>query len=172
MQRAIGILLVFFGFILLFAWLIWPTPYYYDQIKMKDNVFPVRINRLTNAADVLYPTGWKNLSNPQHSGRDNSTLETADLAKLEGKAYLDGSWIKARIYNGTEFTVSHIDVQLTVTGLDSLSNFSRRYRLYPGLEGSGKPLSMTEYSANTGEYLYSHPKFEWQILAATGEPSN
>lgn len=39
----------------LFAYLVWPTPWRYDSAGVESLSYPVRINRLTGAAQRLHP---------------------------------------------------------------------------------------------------------------------
>jgi hypothetical protein len=59
MQRFITILIL--AAAVPFAIYVWPTKYAYDQIKLGDSQFPVRIQRLTGEADFLTPAGWRPL---------------------------------------------------------------------------------------------------------------
>ena len=44
-----------------FAIYVWPTKYAYDQIKLGEAQFPVRIHRITGNAEQLTPAGWRPL---------------------------------------------------------------------------------------------------------------
>src|SRR5262245_12487017 len=59
MQRFITILILVAT--VPFAIYVWPTKYAYDQIKLGDSQFPVRIHRLTGEADFLTLAGWRPL---------------------------------------------------------------------------------------------------------------
>jgi hypothetical protein len=45
-----------------FAIYVWPTKYAYDQIKLGESQFPIRIHRVTGYAEQLTPAGWQPLS--------------------------------------------------------------------------------------------------------------
>ena len=40
---------------------VYPTPYYYTSIKMNTFEMPVKINRITGSAYMLYNTGWEKM---------------------------------------------------------------------------------------------------------------
>ena len=44
-----------------FAIYVWPTKYAYDQIKLGEAQYPVRIHRLTGDAEQLTTAGWRPL---------------------------------------------------------------------------------------------------------------
>jgi hypothetical protein len=51
-------LVVFCGAVLVFALVIWPGITRYDQMRMGDNVFPVRVNRFTSETQILMGATW------------------------------------------------------------------------------------------------------------------
>ncbi len=59
MQRFIAILILIVA--VPFAIYVWPTKYSYDRIKLGESEFPVRIHRVTGAAERLDNAGWQAL---------------------------------------------------------------------------------------------------------------
>jgi hypothetical protein len=59
----VGLASVFLLLTGLFGWYVWPTPYRYDHIQLKAELLvPVRINRMTGEAEMLYTSGWQDMS--------------------------------------------------------------------------------------------------------------
>lgn len=68
--------LIFGGVVvLLLGIFVWPTMYRYDKLNMK---YPVRINRLTGATQVLYPDGWQPMGNASNSSQTTSNTTTVN----------------------------------------------------------------------------------------------
>ncbi len=67
MQRFITILI--FVAAVPFAIYVWPTKYAYDQIKLGDSQFPVRIHRMTGEAEFLTLRRPANSPTPRQSER-------------------------------------------------------------------------------------------------------
>lgn len=65
--------------------------------------------------------GWGN------TGSEKSPVEipTDDLQKITGKAYIQGDMIKVSLYNGTDWTISDIDINIKLVK----ANVVRRFRL-------------------------------------------
>lgn len=110
----------------LFGWLVWLSPYRFDQMKVGPNTYPVRINRFTGETELLLPTGWKKLSDTQASLPLNSdTKETEQdipgLARLglTGQANITyNGFINVRLYNGTRYRITEIVVNIIVRSKD------------------------------------------------------
>ena len=159
--------------LLLVFWFIWPTPYYYTEIRLSDNTYPVRIQRLSGATHMLLPTGWINLESDRGLFAESSTAIPADdISQLSGSARIRGSSFIADIYNGSAWVVTNLEVQLTVKPHATFTLFSRRYRIWCTRAGNrGEPLTSSTYSCDLGQYLgddYDPTKFEWRILSAYG----
>ena len=159
--------------LLLFGWFFWPTPYQFTEMKYEGNVYPIRINRITHSTQMLFITGWVNLS----SGEDGSSKPAQLIPdsvrwKLEGRGSVDGHSFIANIYNGSDWVVTNIDITLTIRNSDGSLRFSRRYKIWCTRSGNrGIPLTSSEFSADLGEYLggyYEPVNFEWNILSAFG----
>lgn len=156
--------------ILLFiSWFIWPTPYQYSEMKVSNNVYPVRINRLTGATEMLLPNGWKKLESEKGPVVKNSiSIPASESSKLEASGRISGSSFIADIYNGTDWVITNLEIQLTVKNRDGSTRFSRRYRIWCTKAGNrGEPLTSSSYSCDLGGY-YEPVKFEWSILSANG----
>jgi hypothetical protein len=182
-------LLVVLAGVLAFAWLVWPTWYRYDRVPWNDSVYSVRINRLTGTTEMLTPYGWRRLGH-QEAQTKTSDLPLATLSALTGTAQWHGSTIDLDIYNGTDYEVSEITVQLEVQvkpphpphpgglsdeevfGLSGpSSSSSRAYRLMPVRGEPCRPLETRRFTADVFEaWGASIKEWHWTIKSAKGVP--
>ena len=55
---------LFAGAVAFFFW-VWPTAYRYDHISLENDTYPVRVHRVTGAAEMLTPDeGWVPMESP------------------------------------------------------------------------------------------------------------
>lgn len=164
--------------LLTLAVLVWPTRYKYDHLKIREADYPVRIDRFTGKAEILYPSGW---STSKTSERQQ--LPEEQMAKLKGDATLSSSGLmELQIYNGTQWTVSEITVLVTLEGSPSSSPIedfdhqitdnnritSRPYRLVA--EFGVEPLSSGRFRADLGFRLMPGQTWTFKIANAKGQP--
>ncbi len=64
-----------------FAWAVWPTLYRYDHMHSGSREWPVRINRFSGEADMLFPDGWGKLA--------QSPPDTSAPSMAPAPAYMD-----------------------------------------------------------------------------------
>ena len=98
------------------ALFVWPTPYRYDKTKYGEHVFLVRTNRITGVTAILYPSyGWKVVQGKLIN------LPDRVIEKISGTAILSGDdgIFKMQLYNGTEYEIHEIDVEITLTRADT-----------------------------------------------------
>lgn len=121
------------------AFFVWPTRYRYDHLKIGQNSFPVKIDRITGNTKVLYPTGWvaKEIGNEELPTNQISQLKV-EGALLDGrpprtesnliKQYeeeqkqrnsdvspvgaIEHSLLEVEIYNGTQEEISEVTVEV------------------------------------------------------------
>ena len=112
------LVVVIAGFILLAAFFAWPTVYRYDSLKLDENVLPVRIHRLTNETEVLYPYGWVRKSGANDEVAVPVPVPESELSKLEinfNRSRISPiGYLELEIYNGTERRLSNISVELQI----------------------------------------------------------
>jgi hypothetical protein len=153
------LILVLVSFSLLF---IWPTVYRYDHMNLGGTVLPVKINRLTGKTEVLYPTGWR-VAGTGETGRKD--LPASELAKITGNAEITlYGWIHFHPYNGSEWRVEEIQVEVTVRENDTVV-LQRRYNL------SGNalyPFNSGEFIADLGFKLNPGQTWSFRIISAKG----
>jgi hypothetical protein len=102
-------LLVVIACVLALAWLVWPTCYRYDRLPWGDSVYAVRTNRLTGTTEMLTGAGWVRFG---HLEAQTNDLPKESLSALTGTGQWHGSKIEMDIYNGTEYVVTEITVQV------------------------------------------------------------
>jgi hypothetical protein len=153
------------GVIGTFAIFVWPSQYRYDTLQRPGRSLPVRIDRFSGKAEMLETDGWRPMDRPSPSGGMAAQLTSAELAQLTGKAGIkDNGWMSADIYNGNDFDVGAIVVQVTVKGTDGAVLLSRDYRLTTGTAHS---LQSSEFIADLGFHIEAGQTFSWTIKSAT-----
>jgi hypothetical protein len=91
--------------------------YRYDHLTMNSGgtVLPVRIYLPTDKTEFLIPSGWTN----DVDNRAGEQLPAQELAKITGTGQIESigedRWIKLSAYNGTQWTVKKLRIELTVT---------------------------------------------------------
>jgi len=166
----------------------WPTAFRYDTLELNGHGrFVVRIDRLTGAAQVLTPNGWKPLvPRSEHPFFDES-LETAfaltpeptprllsafDLTKISGRASI--SWqglLSVTVYNGSDTDLSAIDFVVATPGDADGNPVSRELRSRPG---GGFPCKQVTTAAIETGIVLVQPKeptdkkaeWSWSIVRA------
>jgi len=192
-KSAVGLLICFTVTLMLFAFAvaIWPTLYRYDHL----NDLPVRINRITGMAEILYPSGWEAAGSAAESKPIALHVLTNDeIAKLQGKAEVSstGSQITFSIYNASEWRIREVvvNVRVFVVGDDPLDRsvakavghgprairnrdtqsigklvIDRDFRM----EGLADPLTTGLFDAYVWLDYTDRHVFDWSIKSAKGE---
>ena len=161
----------------LFAATVWPTLYRFEKSTYSGNTYLVRVNRLSGFTELLLGTRWI----PEESSRRpvaTQPLPEAELKKISGNAQIDKilRTFKGRIYNGSEWTVSELTVNVTALTLSPppkksgewvpvyATAWARKFRI-PDLDVP--PLEVREFSVKvTG--AEEAAETEWKIIAARG----
>lgn len=167
-----------------FAFLVWPTVYQYEQIEASGSSYPVRIHRLSGETDFLTAAGWKR----RGSGANAKlvSLPANELRKLQGDAKFYGNELSCTIYNGTEYQVNEIVVNVTLTRYPDVFDeldaeqggaplppprvkfvvIDRDYRLKRG--SFTDPLETGIFSQYVGFEPQQNQKWSWHIKSAKG----
>jgi hypothetical protein len=151
--------------LLAFFYLVWPTPYRYDHIRVRSDSTVVRINRLTGDSEMLALNKWVRI----HAAEGpEENLVPADLKKLTGGAYInDQGHFGLTLYNGSEFNLKDITVEITIRGKSGEAVLSRLYRMTPDLAGGG-PLEMASFDTDLVPPWDSGNNWDWHIVSAKG----
>lgn len=155
-----------------FFWFVWPTPYHFTEMKVGNNVLPVRINRITGETEMLYPTGWGRLDDEsgESTKKPQSTmLPDSLLRKLEARGEFSNQFFEITLYNPTSWTIEELKVKLVVRNADGSVQITRDYivpRKYPVI--GGRPLSSSKFSTQVGFQPLPFEKWSCTILEAKG----
>jgi hypothetical protein len=156
--------------ILLFLLLVWPTLYRYDHMNLTGNVFPVRTYRPTGKTEFLTPSGWQDVDKGSKSSQEVQ-LPTQDLAKITGTAEItndtteESGWIRFQAYNGTEWAIKEIRIELTVIEGRSVV-LQRLYDLHC-IDGLS-PCNSCSCIARLGFKLGQGQTWSFQVVGARG----
>jgi len=142
-------------------------------MKIGDDNYPVRINRFTNSTQMLLLGGWVDLAGDSKPiEKTAQVIPMSELGKLDGRGNMNGSSFMVSMYNGTDYVITHLDINLTVKEDDGSTRFSRKYQIWcTRAQNRGLTMTSSEYSCDLGEHLggyYYNPKCEWRILTAYG----
>jgi hypothetical protein len=152
------------------AFFVWPTRYRYDHLKIGQNEFPVRTDRLSGATEIFYPSGWAK-RDPYVSVHDIE-LDPRDVATLQTTGEMHFGSVKIQVYNGSKYKISEISVSISI--FDSKHNpviSNRVYRLTPSypLLSNLSPQTSGEFSARTGLDFQSSETWEFAVVGAKGQ---
>lgn len=163
---------------LLFASLVWPTPYRYDKIESPSLTLPIRVNRLTGKVEVLLSNGTtESASTSLGEATASSELSPEELKLLKlswkPKASQPGRYA-VTVYNGSDHTLTDVVVEVaanppnsTKDNLDGLPNWvvdgvrsqqrvppelalPRKYRLNKDGLAPAEALQASEWALNLG----------------------
>ena len=175
--KQIGILAWYTVFLSVFGYAVWPTPYRYEHVRWNEDVLSARINRFTDTAEVLEPSGWRTLGRSKSSDLEaigggkssvpvaKGALSNEELSQLSGTlSFSSNGWMSAQIYNGTSRTVTYIVVELSVLNADGTLLFKRQYRL---VTANGRSLSASDYGVDSGFTPAEGQKTDWHIVSAS-----
>jgi hypothetical protein len=187
-QTQIIIVVVALASLLLIGIFVWPTRYRYDHVNLQGNVLPVRIDRFTGKTEMLDASGWHEPSSPVAlPAKQIQELPSDALAKLDvqlktfpsyvanDKSYL----INCKVYNGSEWIVQEVIVDITVKDKGGADIFSRRYRMIPELSPVERkstnpkpsevpPYTLSDLDTNFGFTLKEDQNLSYRIVSAKG----
>lgn len=115
------------GLVPSFALLVWPTRYRYDHMSLGRGVsLLVRTDRLNGYADILYPSGWRQV-------RSERKLTPEELHGVDARFYLEGGLLSVVAYNGTNLAVREFTVRVTLWGVKGRPTLQRLYTTQEGI---------------------------------------
>src|ERR1035437_9155802 len=88
------------------AYYVWPTRYRYDHLKLGQNEFPVRTDRLSGDTEVFYPSGW--IKRESSVSQPDTDLAPWEVATLQTTGQMEFDSVKVQVYNGSKYKVSEI----------------------------------------------------------------
>jgi len=89
-------------------------------------------------------------------------LPSRELSKIAGSGYPLLSSFRVEAYNGSEWTVTRVDVELKKMAIGQPVE-SRRYQLTPTLGAIAKPFSEASFRGGTGTFLLGVNIWEWEF---------
>ena len=87
--------------------------YRYDRVERDGSSLPVRMNRITGHTEVFDGEKWWTGKKRQRSVVDEQ-LPLGDRGKTVGRAELKEGYFRGEIYNGSHWTVTRLDIEITV----------------------------------------------------------
>ena len=151
----------------LFGFFVWPTLYGYREMRLKDNVLPVRINRITGRTYVLYPSGWREIEEQANPTNFLTDLSSSNLNQLkQGVAFFDQQGFVTKLYNGTAFTLQDINVLLIIQNKDGSEQSRQEYRMSRN-RFTGNAFNDNIFINEDIKFPADTP-FQWRIISARG----
>jgi hypothetical protein len=156
----------------LFAWFIWPTGYRYGHMNVRGNIFPVRIERWSGRAEVMYPSGWKAVDGEEKATSNVRALPFGEVARLETTGEWSYGHVRISVYNGSTFHVTQVTVELVVwEKANEREVLRRRYAVDSSYSGpSVKPLSSSQFSFDPHSSIGADHAWSYRLVAARGYP--
>jgi uncharacterized protein (DUF111 family) len=138
-------------------------------MKLRDNDFPVRTDRLSGKSEFLTPGGWTVIADAVESKKSPTELPSEQVGMLTGQATITGSSVEVHVYNGSHWTASEITVLLTVVDAQNNQVLSRAYSLIPQ-DVDSTPQSDSVFHNSLGFALEKGQTWTWSITGAKGRP--
>ena len=145
---------------------VWPTLYRYDKVSIGQNTLLIRMNRLTGSTEVFRGTRW--VRGDSRPGKD--PLPVDQVAKITGNAALGWSTFSGKIYNGSDWVLVELLVQVTArkkatpNATAGTVLWSRQFRI-PDLYVP--PLEVRSFSIDVTGAEEANDT-EWSVVAAWG----
>jgi hypothetical protein len=146
---------------------LWLSHFRFDHIDLDNGEsYPVRINRLTSNSEVLYRGAWIPSSLLPKLAPPIQDLNAQDLEKLKGEAKLEFevSFLDLNLYNGSDFALKEITVEVVITESSAKEVMRRAYRI----EKRHPAKQQMDYSQMLGFSLGPGQNWAWKIIAARG----
>jgi hypothetical protein len=146
--------------------LLWIERYKFDHVSLESGEsYPVRVNRITGNTQVLYRGVWRPSSDLPKLPPLIQDLTAQDLQKLNGQAKLaEWSMLDLSLYNGSDFTLKEITVEVVVTESTGKEVLRRQYRI----EQEHPPKRAKAYFEDLEFYLGPGQNWGWKVVAARG----
>lgn len=144
---------------------IWMSRYNFDHMNLENGEsYPVRTNRLTGKSQVLYRGVWKPAEDVRNLPSLLQELSQQDLDKLTGRGDLVSDWFYLDLYNGSDFTLKEITVQLLVRDSHQEEVLRQPHRF--SLDAPSKRSTSFEEIVNIS--VGPQQSWSWKIIAAKG----
>ena len=93
-------------------------------------------------------------------------IPQSELSKMEGKGSIDKVFerFEAKIYNGSDYTITDITIRLVVKGKEGKVKWDRLFRSSKEIPS----LSVSEISFPLSDVEWDIPSFDWYIEEARG----
>ena len=101
--------------LLIIGFFFWPTPYRYDLVKSGFATYPLRIHRLTGNVEVFFYKAGKWIPLKRKEPKIKKIPEK-ELSKITGVVLLENGYLKGKLYNGTNWTVTKIVLAVKAKG--------------------------------------------------------
>lgn len=142
--------------LVMFCVFVWPTRFRYGHMKLGDSVLPVRTDRLSGKTEVLFPDGWRDLSDEKVNANQRPTnaerpLPPDAIGKLSTQGTITSyGWIEVSLYDGSNWNTSELTVNVEVSDPSGKEVMSRPYRLIPEDGERATPQTSTNFHAPLG----------------------
>lgn len=148
--------------IILCGIIFWPTLYKYDKTTINGNSIPLKINRLTGNTEYYILGRWNKQENEKKRGNIIS-LPKDELSKLNASASFSFGSFKGNIYNGSNWRIKEIIVQIITQEQDGSIIWNRSFKTNVDI----LPLSAEEFYIKVGDDK-NFASFVWAIVEAKG----
>lgn len=143
----------------LLALFVWPTRFRYETLKLGDNSFRIRVDRLSDKTWRLTRSGWV----PQWTEVVKGQV-LPSIAGINGRCRLQDQALYCDIGNDTEYTLYTVTVELTGEPNNLLASCKAE------LKGWVEPHTMGTMGVKPScAYELKPDKWSWNIVAATGK---
>jgi len=146
--------------------LFWPTLYRYDKIKLGDDTFPFRVNRITGYTEILWVNdGWRAV----RAEKVIKTMHHEEMAKITRIGDFDGKGhYKFDIYNGTVWTIRKIRLSIGLKDNQGKDKWQRIYETSVNIQPfskSSSSIELMDYAPRTfyEPYVPEPEKGKWVI---------
>lgn len=164
-RTKLSILLIVLACGVLFAVFVWPTWYRYDHINMGGNIFPVRIHRFTQEAEVLLLGGWRRMAE-ERKRTPAESLPPGDMSSINVQAFItDYGWLRGDVYNGSSWRLESTTLRITVLDAKKGPVVVRDYQFPTYL---CDPLRSCEIRGGLGFRLEKGQDWYFEVLEAKG----
>ncbi len=146
---------------------LWSERFQFDHMDLPNGEsYPVRINRLTGKSQVLYGGVWKPAAEVKSFPPLIENLSQDQLERLTGKGEIESMQgvFDLTLYNGSDFALREITIEITVRDSHQEEVLQRYYRI----------VQDHDYRQN-GEYAQAldfsvgpQQSWSWKITAARG----
>jgi len=142
--------------------LFWLTPYRYDRMTLSQNTILIRTSRFTGETEYFVDGEWKS---GKISGGGSSLQRVSDLSAISRRAGLEGDAFAGIIYNGSQWTLTELTVDVVAKELNGKVRWERQFTAFVDI----KPLSVGHFNVPMMETEHLQDT-TWNITGARGFP--